>query len=52
MTPEAWLMLGVTWGVVTFFTLKFFIRVVRTPAIREGDRVEGAAEIDDISEHD
>ncbi|HUP65356.1 MAG TPA: hypothetical protein VM557_08760 [Thermoanaerobaculia bacterium] len=52
MTGAAWLMLILTWGVIISFTSYFFIKVVRTPAIREGDRVKGAAEIDDISEHD
>jgi hypothetical protein len=31
MTGSAWLMLGVTWGVVIFFTAKFFLMVLRTP---------------------
>ena len=36
MTRSAWLMLIVTWGVVIFFTARFFIKVVRTPP-RDGD---------------
>jgi hypothetical protein len=31
MTGSAWLMLGVTWSVVIFFTAKFFLKVLRTP---------------------
>lgn len=31
MTGSAWLMLGVTWGVVIFFTVRFFLKVLRTP---------------------
>jgi hypothetical protein len=31
MTGTAWLMLGVTWSVVIFFTAKFFLKVLRTP---------------------
>lgn len=31
MTGSAWLMLIITWTVVTFFTVKFFLAVLRTP---------------------
>jgi hypothetical protein len=31
MTGTAWLMLGVTWSVVIFFTARFFLKVLRTP---------------------
>jgi hypothetical protein len=31
MTAAAWTMLVITWGVIAFFTLKFFIAVLRTP---------------------
>jgi hypothetical protein len=31
MTGTAWLMLGLTWSVVIFFTAKFFLKVLRTP---------------------
>ena len=31
MTGSAWLMLGVTWSVVIFFTARFFLKVLRTP---------------------
>jgi hypothetical protein len=31
MTGSAWVMLGVTWSVVIFFTAKFFLKVLRTP---------------------
>jgi len=36
MTTAAWVMLGITWAVICFFTGKFFLRVLRTPA-RGGD---------------
>jgi hypothetical protein len=31
MTTNAWLMLIVTWGVVIFFTTRFFLKVLKTP---------------------
>lgn len=31
MTRSAWLMLGITWSVVIFFTARFFLKVLRTP---------------------
>jgi len=31
VTTSAWLMLGVTWGVVAGFCGWFFLRVLRTP---------------------
>lgn len=31
MTTAAWIMLVATWAVVTFFALRFFIRILRTP---------------------
>lgn len=31
MSGSAWLMLGITWSVVIFFTAKFFLKVLRTP---------------------
>ena len=31
MTGSAWLMLGITWSVVIFFTARFFLKVLRTP---------------------
>lgn len=31
MTRNAWLMLIVTWGVVIYFTARFFLKVLRTP---------------------
>ncbi len=52
MTGAAWAMLIVTWGVIIFFTLKFFLMVLKTPPPQEEGQVEGAAEVDDISEHD
>lgn len=36
MTTNAWIMLGITWSVVIFFTAKFFIKVLKTP-IRPDD---------------
>lgn len=52
MTTAAWIMLGITWGVVSFFTFRFFYKVLTIPVVKEGGQVEGAAEVDDISEHD
>lgn len=37
MTAQAWMMLGVTWTIVTWFTVRFFIRVLRAPVGRDGD---------------
>lgn len=31
MTLSAWLMLGAAWAVIAFFTIKFFLMVLRTP---------------------
>jgi hypothetical protein len=31
MTTGAWWMLGVTWTIVTYFTLKFFWMVLKKP---------------------
>ena len=31
MTGTAWAMLALTWVVVCFFTVRFFLKVVRTP---------------------
>lgn len=31
MTTQAWIMLGITWAVILYFTAKFFWRVLRTP---------------------
>jgi hypothetical protein len=31
MTTSAWVMLTATWSVVTYFTVRFFIAVLRTP---------------------
>lgn len=52
MTSEAWMMLGATWAVVFFFAGKFFYKVLTIPAVKQGDRVEGAADVEDLSEHD
>lgn len=35
MTTEAWTMLLVTWGVIFFFTGKFFWKVLTTPSRNE-----------------
>jgi hypothetical protein len=37
MTMQAWLMLGVTWAVIIFFTARFFLKVLRTPLSPERD---------------
>ncbi len=31
MTSQAWIMLGVTWSVILYFTGKFFWMVLKTP---------------------
>lgn len=31
MTTAAWTMLAITWSVIAFFTVRFFLKVVRTP---------------------
>lgn len=31
MTGTAWTMLALTWAVVSFFTIRFFLKVMRTP---------------------
>ena len=31
MTTSAWIMLVATWSVVTFFTVRFFVAVMRSP---------------------
>lgn len=33
MTTSAWIMLGVTWSVIVFFTAKFLLKVLRSPAM-------------------
>jgi hypothetical protein len=35
MTGSAWWMLGVTWGVILFFTTRFFYKVLTLPQRRE-----------------
>ena len=32
MTASAWTMLAVTWAVIAFFTVKFFLAVLRAPS--------------------
>jgi hypothetical protein len=31
MTRAAWIMMLISWAVITFFTAKFFFMVLRTP---------------------
>ena len=31
MTTQAWIMLGITWAVILYFTGKFFWMVLKTP---------------------
>jgi hypothetical protein len=31
MTAQAWLMLVVTWAIIIFFTVRFFLKVLMTP---------------------
>jgi hypothetical protein len=40
MNGAAWTMLICTWTVVTFFTIKFFLKVLRTPP-RSDDSDDG-----------
>ena len=37
MTMQAWVMLGATWTIVTVFTVRFFLRVLRAPVRHDGD---------------
>ncbi len=37
MTTAAWAMLAVTWAVISFFTIKFFVAVLRTPPSDDRD---------------
>ena len=37
MTAAAWLMLMATWAVVSFFTVRFFLAVLRTPPREDDD---------------
>ena len=37
MTAAAWAMLGVTWSVILFFTVRFFAKVLRNPTPPDGD---------------
>lgn len=41
MTPSAWIAMAVTMSVITFFTVKFLVMVLRTPPRPEDD--EGGA---------
>ena len=37
MTPSAWIAMAVTMSVITFFTVKYFVMVLRTPPRPEDD---------------
>ena len=37
MTSAAWAMLVVTWSVIVFFTVRFFLKVLRNPTPPEPD---------------
>ncbi|MGH9338693.1 MAG: hypothetical protein ACRD1R_03670 [Acidobacteriota bacterium] len=38
MSASAWVMLGITWAIIFFFTGRFFLRVLRSPNLdREED---------------
>lgn len=37
MTAEAWVTLILTWAVITYFTARFFLKVLRTPPRGEED---------------
>jgi hypothetical protein len=37
MTSGAWWMLGVTWGVIVFFTTRFFYKVLTLPQRPEAE---------------
>ena len=37
MTGTAWGMMLTTWAVITFFTARFFLKVLKTPAKPDGD---------------
>jgi hypothetical protein len=38
MTGSAWAMLAVTWSIVIYFTVRFFVKVLRTPILPERER--------------
>jgi hypothetical protein len=48
MTGAAWIMLGITWSVVIFFTGRFFWKVLQTPIApeREAQLRDGILEKD------
>ena len=31
MTTKAWITLGITWSIITYFTLYFFLKVLKSP---------------------
>jgi hypothetical protein len=35
MTTSAWILLGVTWSVIAYFTARFFLAVLRATEQRE-----------------
>lgn len=43
MTGAAWTMLVLTWSVILFFTIRFFVKVLRNPTPPEPD--EGGPDI-------
>lgn len=42
MTTGAWIMLVLTWGVICYFTGRFFHMVLTTPPKPDGDDEKGA----------
>lgn len=36
MSTSAWLMMISTWGVIGFFTIRFFLLIARKPIDRDG----------------
>lgn len=48
MTGQAWLMLAVTWSVILYFTVRYFVSVLMTPVRpeREAQARDGILEKD------
>jgi len=41
MTVAAWIMLVVTWSIISYFTFKFFLKVLKTPhALKTEKQIE------------
>lgn len=36
MTASAWTLMGVTWAVIAYFTVRFFLAVLRTTEREDG----------------